>query len=615
MYLKQIQIKNTGPIGDFDYSFKFKDDGAPKPLILVGKNGSGKSILLSHVVNSMLVVQSNVFEDSEVEKGRVFKLRSPLYIKAGESFSFSNVVYNNGLSVSEIQLNRPKVEFGEVLDLPKAQGIIWQLGERATSGLHVNIEGKSLPLFPSDVQIKFDDIKNDYSKSVVLFFPPNRFEEPAWLNSENLLNVANYTNMKRIEGFSSRTVIKYHPMKENQNWLLDLLFDLKMYQMKEESTGGFVVRPVDESFLGIVRAVIGLVLRVSPDFQWFIHDRGNRRIVILSDGKIISSSLFALSTGESLLLNMFLSILRDFDMARSGSALFSDIEGAVVVDEIDLHLHADLQHSVLPALIAAFPKVQFIITTHSPLFLMGMKNKFGVDGMDVLNMPDGQFVDVEHFSEFEKTYEIIKTSEKHEVEVKAKVRASQSPVLFVEGETDICYLQKAAMHLDKEDLFKKFRIFDGNGFGSLNQISRAFSLISEVLKHPMVLLYDCDVPISDEKSNKLDRSKSNLFRCSMPLMTRKISKGIENMFPDDLIERAQNAKPAFIDVIGEQYNKIRGELKITPPSWSVNKDEKTNLCKWIIANGTPSDFADFQQVFDMLEDILNTANTAPTPSP
>jgi hypothetical protein len=43
------------------------------------------------------------------------------------------------------------------------------------------------------------------------------------------------------------------------------------------------------------------------------------------------------------------------------------LDGIVMVDEIDLHLHPDWQRTVVPALSAALPRMQFILTTHSPL--------------------------------------------------------------------------------------------------------------------------------------------------------------------------------------------------------------------------------------------------------
>jgi predicted ATP-binding protein involved in virulence len=40
--------------------------------------------------------------------------------------------------------------------------------------------------------------------------------------------------------------------------------------------------------------------------------------------------------------------------------------GIVMIDELDQHLHPGWQQRILPALREAFPKVQFIVTTHSP---------------------------------------------------------------------------------------------------------------------------------------------------------------------------------------------------------------------------------------------------------
>lgn len=45
------------------------------------------------------------------------------------------------------------------------------------------------------------------------------------------------------------------------------------------------------------------------------------------------------------------------------------IEAIVLIDEIDLHLHPTLQRALIPRLRKALPKVQWIVTTHSPLVL------------------------------------------------------------------------------------------------------------------------------------------------------------------------------------------------------------------------------------------------------
>src|SRR5262249_34171309 len=47
----------------------------------------------------------------------------------------------------------------------------------------------------------------------------------------------------------------------------------------------------------------------------------------------------------------------------------ADMEGTVLVDEIDLHLHPTWQVRLVPALKRVFPRLQFISTTHSPMVL------------------------------------------------------------------------------------------------------------------------------------------------------------------------------------------------------------------------------------------------------
>ena len=44
----------------------------------------------------------------------------------------------------------------------------------------------------------------------------------------------------------------------------------------------------------------------------------------------------------------------------------------MLIDEVDLHLHPSWQRVALSQLEGAFPKLQFIVTTHSPLVLGGV---------------------------------------------------------------------------------------------------------------------------------------------------------------------------------------------------------------------------------------------------
>src|SRR5690606_2430475 len=51
----------------------------------------------------------------------------------------------------------------------------------------------------------------------------------------------------------------------------------------------------------------------------------------------------------------------------------ADIEGLVLIDEIDLYLHPQWQAGLITALRRTFPKVQFVATTHSPVVLSSLQ--------------------------------------------------------------------------------------------------------------------------------------------------------------------------------------------------------------------------------------------------
>ncbi len=63
------------------------------------------------------------------------------------------------------------------------------------------------------------------------------------------------------------------------------------------------------------------------------------------------------------------------DLAYRSYILNGNIEstGIVLVDEIELHLHPTLQQEVLKRLQKTFPRIQFIVTTHSPLVISNFR--------------------------------------------------------------------------------------------------------------------------------------------------------------------------------------------------------------------------------------------------
>lgn len=56
-----------------------------------------------------------------------------------------------------------------------------------------------------------------------------------------------------------------------------------------------------------------------------------------------------------------------------GAKAITEAEGVVLIDEIDLHLHPQWQRKAINLLQAAFPGIQFFITTHSPIVVSSFK--------------------------------------------------------------------------------------------------------------------------------------------------------------------------------------------------------------------------------------------------
>ena len=72
-------------------------------------------------------------------------------------------------------------------------------------------------------------------------------------------------------------------------------------------------------------------------------------------------------------------------ISSRGGYLIKNINGIVFVDEIEQHLHPLWQRNILPLLESAFPKIQFIISTHSPLCAAGTAD-IGTDKYQIINM-------------------------------------------------------------------------------------------------------------------------------------------------------------------------------------------------------------------------------------
>lgn len=100
----------------------------------------------------------------------------------------------------------------------------------------------------------------------------------------------------------------------------------------------------------------------------------NKVYFIYTDGREVESK--HLSDGYRRLVNIVIDIA--FRCALLNYGIFGSDTckktiGTVLIDEIDLHLHPTLQSKVLRGLKNAFPRIQFIVTTHAPMVMSGVQ--------------------------------------------------------------------------------------------------------------------------------------------------------------------------------------------------------------------------------------------------
>ena len=111
----------------------------------------------------------------------------------------------------------------------------------------------------------------------------------------------------------------------------------------------------------------------------------------LSDGYHVFIALVADIARRAVMLNEF-----------DGADAPRWVEGVVLIDELDLHLHPRWQRVALHGLRSTFPRLQLVVTTHSPQVLSSAENR------QVRRLVDGQLQEYPVFVEGRDTNAILR---------------------------------------------------------------------------------------------------------------------------------------------------------------------------------------------------------------
>ena len=640
MYLSKIILENQGPVK----KFKIDIEKPNQPLILVGGNGTGKTILLSYIADALYEFGKQAYSDllGNVSTDQYFRLVGSINRKIDENYSVTYLQFKEDKkyeyleSTGSFDIKKFKEKYSE-LDIKL---------------LIKNSNGNNKETTSNE-----DDFQKIFMKDSICYFMPNRFEKPHWLN-KNAKEVLPIFNLGL--GFSNKLekpIVLEETLEINKQWILGVYLD-SLVDIERDNNGFSIAKNQDihnkEAFK-ITRENVQKVLQEivsNSNAVLAINDRTERnsRICIKdkTSNNIIIPSLDHFSTGQAVLFNLFCSIIRYADIGNANNSIVLDrINGIVIIDEVDLHLHTDLQYTVLPKLIKLFPNVQFIISTHSPLFVLGMEREYkNTENKPIIvEMPKDTPITAERFSEFINAYNCLTETKKIEDDINAEIErqteqlksSSKKAVLYVEGKTDIIHIKKAwNMLYDNEEI--PFDIFTLNGADNIKQFLISYS--QEQINKIVIGLVDYD----EKGMNVIKKLLDNFETVSKDIYIRKKENGLEKdayiitlptpnneftkyeycpiefLYKKQLLEKYSMIEKRNLYKLNLIYSKVnndflnKGQLNEKKDLWFYEVTEK-NTSKNDFANRitedidlSKDDFKNFEPLFNAIRCIISNVD-------
>jgi len=632
MYLKNIFVENTGSVENLKIleNDLFQTSGNPKPIIMLGKNGSGKTMLLSSITDSFFELANKPFEDILPKNGvgySYYKISGGGNQKVNTSYGFTYLQFKEGENTYEYIDKNGKISASVCKE--KTENLLSITQDWKEEGNYKNVTDTTTN----------KDFKNDFQRNSYCFFPSDRFEYPHWLNRETASKNSQFADNIRFNNKFGKSILARTSLDQIKGWVLDVFLDSRAdiivnpggeLSMKQNAQNIILLQRGKQNIEDILSAILCRTVELEVN----IRGIGNSRLKIIDKAtkEDVIPGLDNLSAGQSTLLGIFTTIIKLSDSSDVNKSInLADIEGIILIDEIDLHLHIELQKDVLPNLIAKFPKVQFVMSSHSPFFLSGMSKKFG-ENLVLINMPTGtQLSRVDDFDEFENAYDIFEeltNNHKKELdELKIKINEGTNPLIICEGKTDVSHIKKAKEKLkisDLEDI--EFYEIPEKGWGH-TEVENSLKYLSKFNKTRKIIgIFDRDVPeivkIIEHGENVVKDYGNNVFGFCLPIPeSRKdyTNLSIEFYYSDDNLKKEKDGKSLYFDNELNFDSRRKPISKINSPVDSSTKkiwDENIGEIDWIHSKSVFADlvdkdsdfiqdfdFSSFNLIFDKIKEI------------
>ena len=160
--------------------------------------------------------------------------------------------------------------------------------------------------------------------------------------------------------------IKDSPGKELIKYLLELKMKEALSQTSGKTDVANTIHTWFEKFDDMLKTVF------EDDTTKLVFDEESFKFSIQQDGKE-PFDFNTLSDGYAAVLDIVVDLMMRMEKKSKRSFVF-DMPGIVFIDEIETHLHIELQRNVMTILETFFPNIQFVVTTHSPFIISSMDN-------------------------------------------------------------------------------------------------------------------------------------------------------------------------------------------------------------------------------------------------
>lgn len=536
---------NRAPFKE-DLEIVFKDG----VNVLCGINGRGKTTILSYIADAFFEMAKLNYQGSfEGKESKYYRLSSSshlidvrkpsiVYIRFIIDDTMIDYIDVRG-KLSETDYNL-LVKYSEKVDYG-----------RIKSGLSISDTVKTFSCDDSDAKLK-----EAFLRDVITYFPSYRYELPGYLNNPYKTDVE-IGNATRFSGELPNPLEVHTGLNEFSSWVLDVVLDWevnKQTQKINNPTGTYEIDVTPERNVWNNLSQLLKSILVSKNYSGRVrfgigrrNKRGNR-ISIMHDisntqQEQLCPNLSLLSSGEIALLCLFGEIIRQADNLNINIPL-EQIRGIVLIDEIEKHLHIRLQKEILPKLLKLFPNVQFIVSSHSPFFNIGLASETGLKSQ-IYDLDNGAMeCEPTTNEEYQNTYELF-LGERNKyasalAEIRPKIELLTRPLVITEGKTDIKHILKAMEMLGIE---RQFDVVDEteqpDGDGSLKTIIQNLCKIKQNRK--IIAIFDRDNPkVTNDIYDPYKDFGNNVYALRIKCPQCRIDEGrtsisIEYMYTDDEI--------------------------------------------------------------------------------